>query len=105
MMTIFLGVSFFNEKIQRLHIISAALFLGGLLLLLGNSEVSIQWQGIIWVLGCAFFTALYFQCQKFLSPKKDKVYHAKIMMKILSFKDFFGGCKNAPKWSLRDYVK
>ena len=40
MMTIFLGVSFFNEKIQRLHaknfyllkkIISAALFLGGLI--------------------------------------------------------------------------
>ena len=85
MMTIFLGVSFFNEKIQRLHIISAALFLGGLLLLLGNSEVSIQWQGIIWVLGCAFFTALYFQCQKFLSPKKDKVYHAKIMMRTMSF--------------------
>ena len=64
MMTIFLGVSFFNEKIQRLHIISAALFLGGLLLLLENSKVSIQWQGVIWVLGCAFFTALYFQCQK-----------------------------------------
>ena len=61
------------------------LFLGGLLLLLGNSEVSIQWQGIIWVLGCAFFTALYFQCQKFLSPKKDKVYHAKIMMRTMSF--------------------
>ena len=84
-MTILLGVSFFNEKIQRIHIISATLFLGGLLLLLGNSEVSIRWQGVIWVLGCAFFTALYFQCQKFLSPKKNKVYHAKIMMRTMSF--------------------
>ena len=32
-----------------------------------------------------FITALYFQCQKFLSPKKDKIYHAKIMMRTMSF--------------------
>ena len=80
MMTIFLGVSFFNEKIQRLHIISAALFLGGLLLIT-CLLFSIQWQGVKFgLLGCALFILkrrrhliYFFKCQKFLSPFETKI--------------------------------
>lgn len=86
LLTLFAGVLLFRDKIHPTLILAFLIILLGAALLLNssNTALTINPIGVLWILGCALCMAFFFQFQKFLPRQRCRLYHARIMIRIMT---------------------
>ena len=84
LITLLVGIAFFNEKLSKSIIIGCALMLIGTLFLLSSGNLEANYIGIIWILACSLCMAFFFNLQRYLSTKRCGLFHAKVMIRTMA---------------------
>ena len=103
LMTLFVGVLLFSEKITGAHVGATVFIISGTALLLSGGEIVVNPVGVFWILACALCMAFFFQLQRFLPRKRCELHHARIMIRVMAAIFFvwwiFAG---TPNWGMNN---